>query len=204
MLKKTFFKLINNYTSNNDLIENLWKEIEKQYSSQKRHYHNLNHLENLLEQLLKVKSEIKDWNVVLFTLYYHDIIYNALKKDNEEKSANCAKKVMFELNISSNKIELCYSQIIATKSHHKNTNEDTNLFTDADLSILGFPSKKYRIYYTQVRKEYKMFPDFMYNPNRKKVLQKFLKMKRIFKTDYFFNSFEKQARINLKSEIKIL
>jgi predicted metal-dependent HD superfamily phosphohydrolase len=87
MLKETFINLLSNYTDNELVINDLWNEVVKNYSSKKRHYHTLNHLENLLNQLTEIKGEIEIWNAVLFTLYYHDIIYNSLKSDNEEKSA---------------------------------------------------------------------------------------------------------------------
>jgi predicted metal-dependent HD superfamily phosphohydrolase len=44
----------------------------------------------------------------------------------------------------------------------------------------------------------------MYNPVRKKVLLHFLSMERIFKTDYFYTHFEKQARENLQKEMELL
>lgn len=201
MLRQTFFELIKKYSDDLQLIELLWKEIETNYSSSKRYYHNLSHLENLLKQLLKVKMNIEDWDIILFSLYYHDIIYNVSKKNNEEKSAKYAQNILQKLNFSKERINSCFSQIIATKGHTISTDNDTNLFTDADLSVLGFSHDNYKNYYQQIRKEYKMYPSFMYNPNRKKVLQSFLKMDSIFKTSYFFDAFEKQARINIALEI---
>lgn len=44
----------------------------------------------------------------------------------------------------------------------------------------------------------------MYNRGRKKALKHFLEMDRIFKTDYFFQKYENQARINLQKELEIL
>lgn len=204
MLKQTFFELVKKYSDDLQLIEILWKEIERNYSSSKRYYHNLAHLENLLAQLLKVKMNIEDWDIILFSLYYHDIVYKASKKNNEEKSAEYAQNILQKLNFSKERINSCFSQIIATKGHTISTNNDTNLFTDADLSILGFSESEYKIYHQQIRKEYKMYPSFMYNPSRKKVLQSFLKMNSIFKTSYFFDIFEKQARINIALEINNL
>jgi hypothetical protein len=46
--------------------------------------------------------------------------------------------------------------------------------------------------------------DFLYNPGRKKVLKHFLDMKTIFKTAYFQEKYERQARINLASEMETL
>ncbi|HET7178254.1 MAG TPA: hypothetical protein VFI14_00955 [Chryseosolibacter sp.] len=52
-----------------------------------------------------------------------------------------------------------------------------------------------------MRREYSMYPDFLYRPGRRKVLQYFLDMERIFKTEEFASKFEKQARGNLEREL---
>lgn len=115
MLKATFIQLVKKYSEDIFFIEKLWNEIEECYTNKKRNYHNLHHLENVLEQLQGVKDKIKDWDIVLFTVYYHDIIYNIYKKDNELKSGVLAQKRLENLSIESNRIVQCYNQIIATK-----------------------------------------------------------------------------------------
>ncbi|HOY41742.1 MAG TPA: hypothetical protein PLX60_07765 [Chitinophagales bacterium] len=203
-LKEIFSNLLINYTTNSSLINELWDEVEKNYSGKKRHYHTLLHLENLLTKLTEVKSEIQNWESILFTLFYHDIIYTALKSDNEENSALLAEKRMQQLSVSNDIIERCKNQILATKSHSKSTDSDTNYFTDADLSVLGQPWEIYSLYYKNVRKEYAIYPDFIYNTGRKKVIQHFLSMNSIYKTDYFYNQFEKVAKENLMKELSYL
>jgi predicted metal-dependent HD superfamily phosphohydrolase len=203
-LKEIFSNLLINYTTNSSLINELWDEVEKNYSGKKRHYHTLKHLENLLITLTEVKSEIQNWESILFTLFYHDIIYTALKSDNEENSALLAEKRMQQLSVSNDIIERCKNQILATKSHSKSTDSDTNYFTDADLSVLGQPWEIYSLYYKNVRKEYAIYPDFIYNTGRKKVIQHFLSMNSIYKTDYFYNQFEKVAKENLMKELSYL
>lgn len=94
MLRETFKQLISNYTDNEALMSDLWAEIESKYSSRKRHYHTLRHLENLLLELREVKNKIEKWDTILFTLFYHDVVYNVLKSNNEEKSAEFAEKRM--------------------------------------------------------------------------------------------------------------
>tara|TARA_R110002050_G_C8940437_1_gene512572 strand:+ start:65 stop:679 length:615 start_codon:yes stop_codon:yes gene_type:complete len=204
VLKETFIELLTKYTDNDSLKKELWTEIEKNYSSKKRHYHTLEHLDNLLSQLTDVKSEIQNWETILFTLFYHDIIYNSIKSDNEEKSAEFAENRMKQISVSNDKIELCKKQILATKSHIKSTDSDTNYFTDADLSVLGQNWETYLLYCKNVRKEYSIYPTLVYNPGRKKVLNHFLSMDRIFKTDFFYNKFEIQAKQNLQQEIESL
>ncbi|MES2517934.1 MAG: hypothetical protein V4585_07495 [Bacteroidota bacterium] len=204
MLKQTFIALLTKYTNDQDLITELWAEIERNYSDKKRHYHTLNHLENLLQQLTEIKPQIKDWDVVLFSLYYHDIIYNSLKSDNEQKSAELAENRMKSIGISLAIIERCKAQIMATKAHFMSENEDANYFTDADLSVLGQSWEMYSEYYQNVRKEYAIYPDLIYNAGRKKVLKHFLAMERIFKTNYFYLKFEAQVRVNLEKELAFL
>ena len=154
--------------------------------------------------MTEVKSEIQNWESILFTLFYHDIIYTALKSNNEENSALLAENRMQQLSVSSDITERCKKQILATKSHAKSTDSDTNYFTDADISVLGQTWEIYSLYYKNVRKEYAIYPDFIYNSGRKKVIQYFLSMDSIFKTDYFYNKFEKVAKENLNKELSYL
>ena len=204
MLKNTFEALLKNYTEEEAIIKEFWLELEKNYSNKKRHYHTLAHLDHLLSQLTYVKAEIQNWDVVLFTLYYHDIVYNSLKGNNEEKSAELAEKRLSRTSLQTEDIQLCKAQILATKSHQYAQDEDTNYFTDADLSILGQEWEAYSAYYKNVRKEYAIYPNFLYNKGRKKALIHFLQMDRLFKTDFFYEQYEKQARENLQREIELL
>lgn len=204
MLKETFFELLTKHKVASRLKDELWGEIEKKYSNKKRHYHTLQHLDNLLLQLTEVKSKLHNWDAILFSLYFHDIIYNILKSDNEQKSFEFAEKRMKQISVPAETLESCKEHILATKSHHKSTNSDTNYFTDADLSVLGQNWETYSDYYLNIRKEYSIYPDFVYNPGRQKVLNHFLTMERIFKTDYFYEKFENQAKHNLLKEIKLL
>ncbi len=204
MLKNSFFNLTKIHSPDTHLIDELWKEIEENYSNKKRHYHTLSHLDNLLKQLSEVKDKIESWETIMFTLFYHDIIYNALKSDNEEKSAELAEKRMSQINVPSHIIENCKLQILATKKHLSDQSSDANYFLDADLSVLGQDIETYTLYYQNVRKEYAIYPDIIYKPGRKKVLKHFLGMDRIYKTEYFHTKLESQAKYNLSTELGLL
>lgn len=204
MIKETFTELVKRYSTDEALAEKMWSEIEAAYSSKKRHYHTLSHLENILNQLTDYKEQINNWDAVLFAVFYHDAVYNVLKKDNEEKSAELAETRMNSLAVPSDTIERCRKMILATKSHQQNDDYDTNFFTDADLSILGQDWETYLNYCQQVRKEYSIFPDLIYNPGRKKAMMHFLQMERIFKTETFFEKYETNAKSNIEREIEEL
>lgn len=204
MLKQTFINLLTTYTNDHRLIQRLWLEIEKSYTHKKRYYHTFQHLESMLQQLDEVKNKIQTWDAVLFSLFYHDIVYNTLRSDNETKSAETAEKRMKEIAAPLNIIEACSKMILATAAHSQSTDNDTNYFTDADLSVLGQNWKTYTEYYQNIRKEYAVYPDLIYKPGRKKVLAHFLSMGSIYKTDTFYNKFEMKARENMQNELELL
>lgn len=204
MLKDTFTYLCRKYSNNAVLINQFWAEIEKKYSGAKRHYHTLAHLQHLLEQLNNVKTSIKNFDAVLFALYYHDIVYNVLKSNNEQKSAELATARLQELTVPANIVTTCEGYILATQKHLRSADEDCNYFMDADLSTLGAAPQVYMEYVGKIRKEYSIYPDIIYNAGRKKVLQHFLNMPRIYKTDYFYMQLEQQAKENLVMEMALL
>lgn len=200
ILKEKFERLCLNFTNDSVLIEKFWVEIEKNYSAKSRHYHNLLHLENMFEEIENVKDKIGSLNIISYSIFYHDVIYDATSKSNEEKSAEISKERLEYLGLNNEETHKVYEQILATKSHKKSDNEDINFLLDADLSILGKNDEVYLEYTKQIRKEYSIYPDFLYKPGRKKVLEHFLELESIFKTDYFKNKYEIQARKNIESE----
>ena len=202
MLQKIFTELASRYSNDANLIQSFWQEIELAYSDKSRHYHNLSHLENMYNQLLEVKDLIDDFEVVLFSLFYHDVVYNSSKKDNEERSADFARERMQTLGVSEDRILKCVAQILETKGHSISEDNDTNFFTDADLSILGLSWNLYSEYAQNVRKEYNNYPTIIYKMGRRKVLRHFLGMEKIFKTQFFFDKFEIIARQNLAKELQ--
>lgn len=203
-LEEIWKALAAQFSENTTLIEEYWKEIEAKYSSKKRHYHNLSHLEYMMGKLEEYKSSLVDPELVSFAIFYHDIVYNASQKDNEQKSAELAKKRLSALGLDTRKVLACHEQILATKAHETSDDSDTNYLLDFDLAILGESPQKYRQYAERIRKEYAIYPDFIYYPGRKKVLQHFLGMDRIFKTDEFHSEHDQQARRNLQAEMERL
>jgi predicted metal-dependent HD superfamily phosphohydrolase len=201
MLRDHFSTLLLQYNSNSILVNKLWEEIMGCYQAKNRYYHNLGHLQQILEQVLLLRDKIQDWDAILFALFYHDIIYNPRKSDNEEKSAALAIKRMQELAIPETVIENCRLHILATKQHAEAPFGDSNIFTDADLSILGTSWNVYSSYFKNIRKEYALYPNILYKPGRKKVLNHFLNMKYIFKTVHFRDAYEWQAKQNLQKEL---
>ena len=204
MFKQTFINVLSRLTADQALVDKLLKEIELKYSTSGRFYHNMSHLDHLIAELYPLKDQIEDWETVILSVAYHDIVYNPLKKDNEVRSAYIAGDRLNKLNVPGDRIEKCREQILSTRMHAASENPDTNYFTDADLSILGAVPELYLEYAHRVRKEYKYFPNLLYKPGRKKVLMRFLGMTNIFKTKHFQDKCEAQARFNLTNELNSL
>lgn len=201
-MKEKFLNLIRKYSDNEDYNLECWTEIENNYLSKSRHYHNLEHLEKMFSELEKVESQIKELDTLQFAIYYHDIIYKSTKSDNEHQSALIFEKRISETSFTN--FRECMTQIEATKEHKFSNDNDINILLDLDLSILGKSPKEYKNYYVNIRKEYQIYPDFMYRKGRRKVLKNILELDFIYKTDFFKQEYENQARENLRLELKQL
>ncbi len=179
-------------------------DLFQAYSSAGRHYHTLEHIEEVLATINNLRSLSQNYAAIEFAAWFHDAIYNPKAKDNEEKSAEYAVNILKALHIPSLTIEAVYSLIIKTK-HHKNIDSiDSKIFLDADLSILGASTAKYRKYAQLIRKEYLWLSPEEYRTGRQQVLQSFLERQRIYSTEKMFLDLEQQARQNIREEIGLL
>ena len=201
-LKNRFIKLLAIYTSDEVLIASLWNTVVVHYSQKHRAYHNLNHLTELFNYFDTYNTPIEKPNNVSFAIFYHDIIYNIWKKDNEERSADFA---ITQLKNIVNEIDLkeIHTLILATKTHKATTN-DAKWLIDFDLAIFGQSVAVYDEYTSLIRKEYKVFPFFIYKRERRKIIRHFINKSSIFTTKTFVNLFEEKAKNNLKTELKSL
>ena len=204
-LKHRWTQLCNNKDS--QLTSQLWNEIETQYSEKYRHYHTLNHLYHMFQAYDEVEPLIHHKATFQFAIWYHDIIYKASKNNNEEQSARVAVDRSQKLSLENSQIELIKTLIISTKKHSILADKyisDNAYLLDIDLSILGSDWNSYQTYCSNIRKEYKIYPTFMYNKGRKQVLKHFLDRDSLYFTEYFKEKFETQARKNIKRELELL
>lgn len=176
-----------------------WHELKKAYTGKDRHYHNLTHLAEMVACFDTYKDELKSPNEVLYAIFYHDFVYRSTRKDNERKSAEYALDIL-PGQATLNR-QLIYDLILATKDHAGNGMGDECWLIDFDLRILAKDWDSYQVYCRQIRKEYGIYPDFLYNPGRKKALLHFLEKECIFQTQTFRNLYESRARANIQNEI---
>ena len=205
-LRDKWFALASKFSDDKALLQSLYDGLLKKYTGSSRHYHNIRHIEAMLDGADGSSSLTEDMDSLLFAIWYHDVIYNSLKSDNEELSAGEAEKALKKMNYPVDKIAKVHHMILRTKKHMEKVNDDkdTQLLLDLDLVILGADREKYIEYTRQVRKEYSWVPDLMYKPGRRKVLQQFLDAESIYKLDLFKEKYESKARENLLWEINEL
>lgn len=201
-LKKIYIDLLLNIGFNENEIQQNWGDLEKAYSKKSRHYHNLTHLEKMIESFENYHHQVQNPDEILFSIFYHDFVYSSSKKDNELKSAEFALSILPE-NAKLDK-QLIFDAICATQLHARHSVEDINWLIDFDLKILAKDWDNYKIYFEQIRKEYRIYPDFLYNPGRAKALKHFLENEFIFQTDEFRSLYEEKARTNIEKEISLL
>lgn len=201
-LQKRHSELLVSIDVNSNKIESLWHDLEKAYTAKSRHYHNLNHLQEMIELFDIYHNHLKNPNEVLYSIFYHDYVYKATRKDNELKSAELALAILPDSILLSK--SFVFDAICATQLHQHNEIEDINWLIDFDLKILSKDWESYQTYCSQIRKEYKIYPNFLYKPGRKKALEHFLEQEFIYKTEVFRNLFDEKAKDNIKREISLL
>ena len=190
-------------------ITALWQDIATRYSEPQRAYHSLQHIHQLFIQFKKVKHNLYEPHIIALALYYHDVIYEPTRSDNELKSAEYAVESLRSY-LSAEQCQHIYALIMMTATHqidtlaHEDKISDAAYLLDMDLSILGAPWSEYDQYAQAVRQEYVHVAKENYRVGRIAVLEKLLAHSSLYLTAYYHKRLEKQARKNIKREISFL
>ncbi|MGO2385574.1 MAG: HD domain-containing protein [Psychrobacter sp.] len=190
-------------------IDRLWQDIAIRYGEPQRAYHTLDHIEQLLLQFESIKHHLTEPHIIALALYYHDVIYDPTRSDNELKSAEFATDALNPY-LSSKHCQQIYALIMMTANHQIDALIDNDKYNDAaylldmDLSILGAPWSTYQQYANEVRQEYAHVLDNNYRDGRTAVLKGLLAHPKLYLTDHYYDQLETQARDNLKRELTSL
>ncbi len=130
---------------------------------------------------------------------YHDAIYIAGATDNEIQSVALARAELAD--IAEVNLDEVARLIILTASHGKLTpaevDEQSALFLDCDMAILGAPAERYAEYERAISDEYSALPPDVYRAGRRAFLERLLGSERIFLSDDFHRRFDARARANI-------
>lgn len=194
-----------NQLENRRLINRVLLELVNNYSSDTRFYHGLDHIKFMLEAIAPWQNQANNYSAIQLAVWFHDVIYNPNAKDNEEKSAEYAAKVLNRLKISQTTIDAVTRMILNTQHHQAEPEDiDSQILLDADLAILGADESSYQFYAKGIRREYGWLSSEDYRLGRLDVLKKFLQRPRIYFTEPMFQQYEAQARKNMLAEIEAL
>jgi predicted metal-dependent HD superfamily phosphohydrolase len=171
-------------------VDDAWREPH-------RRYHTLQHLGECLAFLddAAVRDEASNAPVVEVALWFHDLVYDTQRGDNEERSADEAQSLLAG-HLSEQHVAQVVQLVLATKDHVTEVPDGTVLL-DVDLSILGASSARFAEYEAQIREEYAWVDDEAYRLGRRAVLARFAARPRLFATRVLHERLETRARENL-------
>ncbi|MBP6012961.1 MAG: metal-dependent phosphohydrolase [Alphaproteobacteria bacterium] len=200
---RTHVQMLRNF--NADVVGRTFDNLCRSYSEPNRHYHTLNHLTALFDTLETHGEEIGDPARLAFAAWYHDVVYDARRTDNEAKSAERAMKELDDLGADNALRSHVVQLILATKNHRAGGRDyDDDIFLDADFAILGTAEEAYAEYVKNVRAEYAHLDDQAWKSGRGTFLKKLAAAPRIFRTGIFEGEYAEQARKNIARELKEL
>jgi predicted metal-dependent HD superfamily phosphohydrolase len=182
----------------------LFDELVRRYEEPHRAYHTLQHLRECFTLLDVTRDAADRPHEVELALWFHDAIYDTHRSDNEEQSADLAKRSMLAGRVDPAIVQRVKSLIMATKHDQPCRSRDEAVLTDIDLAILGSDPERFAEYERQIRVEYSWVPDQQFRDGRAAILRRFLERDSIFQTESFRKQFEIQAKVNLLASIRML
>jgi predicted metal-dependent HD superfamily phosphohydrolase len=178
------------------------QEVFQHYSQIDRHYHNLHHINRVLELIHEWKEMDLDFTTLQLAAWFHDVIYKPKASNNEAQSAEYAALILAEIGIGQVTIDRVVSLILCTQFHHAPTNDlEAQILLDADLAILGSEPFDYQAYACAIRREYSWLSESEYRSGRTRVLNHFLQRDRLYYLDKYYARFERKARKNIQEEL---
>jgi len=190
-------------------VHALWQDIATRYNEKQRAYHTLRHLQQLFAQFEKVKHKLNEPHIIALALFYHDVVYDPLRTDNERKSAEYAAETLRPY-LCAEQCEHLYALIMMTTNHQLTGLSDPDEINDAaylldmDLSILAAPWSQYERYAQAVRQEYSHVSLAEYRTGRMAVLNRLLAHPTLYLTCYYYERLETPARANIQRELTLL
>ncbi len=180
--------------------------LKARYDEPQRAYHSWVHIEALLGHFETFADQIHDRTRVLWALYWHDAVYDPMRGDNEQVSADLLRREGAGV-LSAETLEEAAVIIEATAKHQLPNSLsgevllDAALFLDLDLSILGARAEVFDVYEDNIRREYGFVPEDAYRAGRAAILKGFLGRDRLYFTDTCGVLWEAPARANLARSI---
>lgn len=186
-----------------DRLSQVHEKLINRYSDTHRHYHNIDHIVECLNEFNEVENLLKNPFEVWLAVWFHDVVYNPRAHDNEERSVDYAEKALREI-VDEGTLENITRLIMATKHDRPASDHDAKFIQDIDLAILGGHKIKFDEYEEGIRMEYAWVPEDSFRKSRADILSGFIERSAIYQTNYFREKYEETARANLHRSINKL
>lgn len=172
-----------------------------------RRYHDELHLEDVLLALDHLTVRGEDVGAAsLLAAWFHDAIYAGVAGSDEADSAALATTSLARIGAAP-EITRDVAEIVIATTPEFATREATAgaaHLLDADLSILGAGTSRYLQYTQAVRHEYAHIPEPDFRRGRAMILNRYLALASIYRTNTGRTLWEERARANLAAEISRL
>ncbi len=174
-----------------------------QYSGSGRHYHGVGHIVSMLDGFDALKATFEHPLAAELAIFFHDVIYDPSRRDNEEQSAKKMQDLLGGL-VDRTLLETAGGSIEATRQHTLTPSHDTNLLLDLDMAILGQPWPVYERYAQGVMQEYlPVYGEMAYRHGRRTLfLEPTIAHGTVFLTDDF-KPLNPQAIQNMRREAEM-
>lgn len=188
------------------VAEAFWQSLHDGYHSPPRHYHTIDHVVEVARWYQVVAREV-GWTrprEVFLAVLFHDVVYHAGQRDNEQRSAAVAveavQRWLGDAAIDTGRVV----QLIELTARHggldaRDVDAEAALFLDCDMAVLGAPADVYARYEQGVAAEYLgVYPPELYAHGRRRFLEALLARERIYLSPFFHDRLEEEARANLR------
>jgi len=203
-MKQSFVRLLEQHRVAPEDAHSVFDLLAAAYRSPDRHYHTLEHLDEMFRVAGRLAAITDDLRTVHLAIWFHDAVYDSRAKDSESRSADLTVHLLGPIGVPRSELERVV-RLILTTSHIANPqppgDRETALLLDADLAILGSPPDRYSRYAADIRAEYSWVPEADYRKGRAAVLEQFLARPRLFWNDALHAECDAQARANLRAEV---
>jgi predicted metal-dependent HD superfamily phosphohydrolase len=162
-----------------------------------RRYHDLDHLRDCLAELDGAPADGADRDRVEAALWFHDAIYDPRAGDNEDRSAEWARRALAELGIRPVVADDVARLVRLTRHTDPASDPSGRLLCDVDLAILGREPEAFDAYDRHIRDEYAWVPEPDFRAARTGVLAGLLARSPLYQTEHFRHRYEAAARKNM-------
>lgn len=201
--------------------EHCWLILKTCYNQPHRHYHNFDHIRDMLRKADVVNSNFENETALELAIWFHDSIFDPLSKFNEEASAKLAYDLILKLGDKQKDLAEMVSELIMftkwsadtfflsepdeIKKHYKHASRDFLYLRDIDWSGFGSSWKNYEETNVKLRNECHFIDDFDYYTNRYNFLNMVLDIERpLYCTTFYRDRIGYLARKNILKEKKKL